>query len=85
METHLTPEGLAALADVAGPDLLVPVHCYPALDPGKVPTLLAEAGYEGWVLTGWDGLGVDLTDGHVKELDSYDLSYRLQDRPLGWT
>ena len=70
METHLTPEGLAALADEAAPDLLIPVHCYPALDPRKVPTLLAEAGYEGRVLTGRDGLGVDLTDGQVEVLDS---------------
>jgi ribonuclease BN (tRNA processing enzyme) len=68
METHLTPEGLAALADVAAPNLLVPVHCYPDLDPGKVPDLLAEAGYEGRVLTGRDGLSIDLTDGHVEVL-----------------
>jgi len=72
-ETHLTPEGLASLADVASPDLLVPVHCYPALDPEKVPNLLAEAGYEGRVLTGWDGLSLDLTDGHIEVLAFQDL------------
>ena len=68
IESHLTPEGLAALAQIAAPELLVTLHCYPALDPEKVPSLLAEAGYEGRVLTGWDGLSLDLTDGHVREL-----------------
>ena len=69
METHLTPGGLAGLAAVAAPDLLVPVHCYPPLDPEKIPDLLAEAGYGGRVLPGWDGLSVDLKDGRVEVLD----------------
>ncbi len=69
METHLTPGGLAAMAAVAAPDLLVPVHCYPPLDPETLPDLLAEAGYGGRVLPGWDGLGVDLKDGRVEVLD----------------
>lgn len=68
MSTHLTPSGLAALARVADPRVLVPVHCYPTLDPGEVPSLLREAGFGGRVLTGWDGLGLDLSDGVVKVL-----------------
>jgi ribonuclease BN (tRNA processing enzyme) len=66
MENHLTPGGLAILAGVASPEVLVPVHCYPALDPETVPSLLAEAGYYGRVLPGWDGLGLDLTSGVVE-------------------
>jgi len=68
METHLTPGGLATLAAAAAPDLLVPVHCYPPLDPERVPGLLAEAGYGGRVLPGWDGMGIDLKDGRVELL-----------------
>jgi ribonuclease BN (tRNA processing enzyme) len=66
METHLTPGGLAAIAGTAFPDVLVPVHCYPALDPETVPDLLAQAGYEGLTLPGRDGLRLDLTGGVVE-------------------
>jgi ribonuclease BN (tRNA processing enzyme) len=68
-DNHLTPQGLAVLASEAVPEVLVSVHCYPALDPSMVPYLIAEAGYEGRVLTGWDGLALDLTDGTVEVLD----------------
>lgn len=59
--THLTPPGLAALAEVASPDLLVVVHCYPPLEPEEVPSLLVKSGYRGQVIPGRDGLGLDLT------------------------
>ncbi len=70
---HLTPKGLAAIAGVAAPELLVPVHCFPALDPEKVPGFIADAGYDGCVLTGWDGLSLDLSDGQVEVLERQDL------------
>ena len=60
MENHLTPSELACVAKVAGPELLIPVHAYPSLDPDQVPALLVEKGYAGWVLPGRDGLSVDL-------------------------
>jgi ribonuclease BN (tRNA processing enzyme) len=66
MDTHLTPGGLAALATVAAPQVLVTLHCYPPLDPDEVPSLLLKAGFDGLVLTGWDGLRLDLRDGVVK-------------------
>lgn len=69
METHLTPCDLADLAVVSSPALLVPVHSYPSLDPDDLPGLLKKAGYEGEVLPGWDGLGLDLTDGVVTVLE----------------
>jgi ribonuclease BN (tRNA processing enzyme) len=68
-DNHLTPEGLVALASEVAPEVLVSVHSYPALDPSAVPSLLAEAGYEGRVLTGWDGLALDLLDETVEVLD----------------
>ena len=71
-ETHLTPGELAALAKISNPELLVAVHCYPPLNPTNVPNLLAEAGYEGRVLTGWDGLGLDLKDGVAEVLGTKD-------------
>jgi ribonuclease BN (tRNA processing enzyme) len=55
-DNHLTPTTLAALVGPASPELLVPVHVYPPLDPGSVPDLLAEVGYAGKVIPGWDGL-----------------------------
>jgi len=73
METHLTPGELAVLAETSCPDLLVAVHCYPSLDPKTVPNLLAEAGYEGRVLTGSDGLGLDLKDGVTEVLGTLGI------------
>jgi ribonuclease BN (tRNA processing enzyme) len=66
MDTHLTPPELAELAGSASPELLVAVHCYPSLAPDEVPGLLAQAGYQGRALTGWDGLGLDLTSGGIE-------------------
>jgi ribonuclease BN (tRNA processing enzyme) len=65
MSTHLTPGELASLAREAKPGVLVPVHCYPTLDPGSLPDQLKAAGFVGRILTGWDGLGLDLTGGTV--------------------
>ena len=70
METHLAPGELASLAGRASPDLLVTVHTYPPLVPEHIPGLLADAGYSGRVLPGWDGLGLDLSGGEIRELDS---------------
>jgi hypothetical protein len=69
METHLTPSGLAGLARKAGADVLVPVHCYPPLDPQTLPAILAGAGFEGRVLPGWDGLALHLRGGRVEVAD----------------
>jgi ribonuclease BN (tRNA processing enzyme) len=65
---HLTPGGLATLATRADPKVLVPVHSYPPLDPERIPGQLEGAGFHGQVLTGWDGLGLDLAGGGVKIL-----------------
>ena len=68
VDTHLSPRGLAAMAEKASPDLLVPVHAYPPLDPEKLPGLLAAAGYYGRVLPGRDVLGLDLAGGKTREV-----------------
>ena len=69
LDTHLSPGRLAAMAGRACPELLVTVHVYPPLLPGKIPGLLADAGYSGRVLPGWDGLGLDLSGGEIREMD----------------
>lgn len=63
VETHLTPTGLATLAQEASPDLLVVTHVYPDLDPEAVPGLLAQAGYAGRVRVAEDGLVITLAGG----------------------
>ena len=65
VETHLTPSGLAKLAEEASPELLVVTHVYPDLDPEAVPGLLAAAGYGGRVRVAEDGLAVRLSDGET--------------------
>lgn len=69
VDTHLTPGKLAVLAGTARPDVLVPVHAYPPLEPEHLPGLLAEAGYSDWVLPGRDGLELDLSDGETREVE----------------
>jgi ribonuclease BN (tRNA processing enzyme) len=66
MSTHLSPGELASLAALAQVKVLVPVHSYPTLDLRILPDRLMGAGFKGRVLTGWDGLGLDLSDGEVK-------------------
>lgn len=68
VDTHLTPESVAALARRAQPRLLVTVHHYPVLDPGAVPDLIAAAGYAGNVRPGRDGLEIEVTQGRARIL-----------------
>jgi ribonuclease BN (tRNA processing enzyme) len=69
MDTHLTPQTLADLARNCSPELLIPVHVYPPLDPEEVPDLLAEEGYPGKVVAGRDGMCVEwVEDGLVVRL-----------------
>lgn len=68
METHLTPRGVAELAARARPAMVVTVHHYPALDPARVPELVAAAGYPGVVLAGRDGLELEIEGHAVREL-----------------
>ncbi|GMR12299.1 MAG: MBL fold metallo-hydrolase [Gemmatimonadota bacterium] len=63
VETHLTPSGLATLAEEASPGLLVVTHIYADLEPEAVPGLLAQAGYGGRVRVAEDGLVVNLAGG----------------------
>lgn len=66
MDTHLTPRGVATLADRARPGLLVTTHHYPPLDPGEIPDLVAAAGYTGEVRGGTDGLTLIVGGGGVE-------------------
>lgn len=63
IDTHLTPAGVAGLARVATPGLIVTTHAYAPLDPERVPVLVRGAGYEGEVVAGADGLTVTLSGG----------------------
>ena len=65
MSVHLTPTSLGEIAAVANAGLLVTVHAYPPLDPGKVPDLLRRLGYRGRVLAGKDGLAFTVSSGEV--------------------
>lgn len=62
IDTHLTPAGLAELAGVARPGLLVATHLYPPLDPADLPHRIRQAGYEGTVVVGRDGMRVGIRD-----------------------
>ncbi len=63
VETHLTPSGVAALARQVSPSLVVTTHVYPALSPDDVPKLVSQAGYDGRVVAGYDGMSVVLEQG----------------------
>ncbi len=54
--THLSPDGVAEMARIAGPDLLVTTHASPPLDPERVPELILQAGYSGTTVAGRDGM-----------------------------
>lgn len=56
LDIHLTPGGLARLAQVARPGLVLVTHVYPLLDPADVPRLVRAAGYAGAVVPAVDGL-----------------------------
>jgi ribonuclease BN (tRNA processing enzyme) len=58
LNLHLSPESLARIAQAAAPDVLVPVHLYPEVNPEELPDLLRDAGYTGRVEMGRDGLAL---------------------------
>jgi len=60
--THLTPGGVARLAGVVTPELVVTTHVYPPLSTEAVPELISEAGYDGWVIAGRDGMRLSLEE-----------------------
>ena len=60
METHLSPAGLAELAGVARPGLLVLTHVGPGLTPEEAVRAVGAAGYAGQVVAGFDGLRLPL-------------------------
>jgi ribonuclease BN (tRNA processing enzyme) len=66
-DTHLTPVGVAELGRVAAPECIVTTHAYPPLQPERVPQLVREAGWEGTVTAGFDGLQMDLVPPHASE------------------
>ena len=66
LQIHLSPRSVSALARAAGPDLLVLTHLYPELDPDLLPDLMALEGYRGRVLTGRDGLTLEVGAGEAR-------------------
>jgi len=59
LENHLTPAGVAAMAEISSPSLLLLTHLYPSLDRREVVALVRAAGYSGPVEVaedGWTGL-----------------------------
>ncbi len=62
-DLHLSPVGVAEIASVAKPDLLVLTHVYPPLEPDDAAEQVTSAGYEGRVLAAKDGLRLPLSGG----------------------
>ena len=58
MELHLAPSGLARIASLADPDLLIVTHVYPPTRPADAALLVAQNGFGGKVVPGEDGLTV---------------------------
>lgn len=56
LANHLSPAGVAALAQVAQPDTLVITHVYPPLRPHEAAAQVASAGFEGRVIAAEDGM-----------------------------
>lgn len=54
--THLSPSGLAAMAQLAEPAVLVVTHAYPPLTPDESVHPVAAAGYRGRVVAAADGM-----------------------------
>jgi ribonuclease BN (tRNA processing enzyme) len=63
VDLHLTPSGVADLARQVAPDLVVTTHVYPTLPHDDIPELVRQSGYDGRVLTGYDGMCVVLEEG----------------------
>ena len=59
-QMHLSPSSVAEMAKAAKPDLLVLTHLYSPLSPETAPTLVHDAGYDGKVVGGFDGLRLAL-------------------------
>ncbi len=60
VETHLSPAGVAELGRIAQPGRIVTTHVYAPMDPERVPDLVRQAGWQGQILAGYDGLAVEL-------------------------
>ena len=58
MELHLAPSGLARIASLADPDLLIVTHVYPPTRPADAALLVSQNGFGGNVVPGEDGLTV---------------------------
>lgn len=56
LATHLSPSGLASMAEVAEPGVLVVTHVVPPLTPDEVVRQVAAAGYRGRVVAASDGM-----------------------------
>jgi ribonuclease BN (tRNA processing enzyme) len=65
---HLSPAGLAPIAEEAAVELLVTVHHYPALDLSRLPDLLRAGGYTGDLRVGHDGMGLAVGPSRVRLL-----------------
>lgn len=61
---HLTPSGLAQMASIARPDLLVVTHVYPSRTPAEAVAAIGR-GYDGPIVAGEDGLRVRIRDDAV--------------------
>ena len=64
MEFHLSPRGLAEMAGVVGPDLLVVTHVYGPQTPAEAVEAVRQR-YTGRTLAGVDGLRVRITGADV--------------------
>ncbi len=59
-DNHLTPSGLAALANGSGVKRLAVTHVYPQLQRLDVARLIRDAGYGGEIVLAYDGLALDV-------------------------
>ena len=68
MELHLAPSGLARIATLADPELLVVTHVYPPTRPADAALQVGQHGFGGHIVPGEDGLTVWIDeDGPVVE------------------
>ena len=69
MEFHLAPSGLARIATLADPELLIVTHVYPPTRPSDAALLVEQYGFSGHIVPGEDGLTVRIDeDGPVVEV-----------------